>query len=227
MHTPTRLSVFSVLSLIASLLVGGCQGADQSTSPKTAPSTTAGARPAPAVTAPQPPGSVVPAPGALEAVVAGGTGFGVGTGMMSTRVLYVFFDPQCPHCGRLWETTKPLLGQIRVVWMPVAFMSVKSAPQGAAIMSAENPATAMDAHETLLSQNRGGMEAPANANPALLAKIKTNTALWQTLKGESVPFIVFKDPASGQSSTITGELGTDQLRNVMGLQPAGAGPAAK
>jgi thiol:disulfide interchange protein DsbG len=160
-------------------------------------------------------------------VVAGGTGFGVGTGMMSTRVLYVFFDPQCPHCGRLWETTKPLLGQIRVVWMPVAFMSVKSAPQGAAIMSAENPATAMDAHEALLSQNRGGMEAPANADPALLAKIKTNTALWQTLKGESVPFIVFKDPASGQSSTITGELGTDQLRNVMGLQLAGAGPAAK
>lgn len=53
--------------------------------------------------------------------------------MLTTRVLYAFFDPQCPHCGCLWETTKPLLGQIRVLWMPVAFMTPKSATQGAAI----------------------------------------------------------------------------------------------
>jgi len=38
---------------------------------------------------------------------------------------------------------------------------------------------------------------------------------------------VFKDPATGQSSTITGELETDQLRVVMGLQVAAAGLAAK
>ena len=196
MHASTQLSVFSALSLIAALFVGGCQGSDQGTSGKTAPSNAAGATPA--ATAPQPPGSVVPAPEAIEAVIAGGTGFAVGAGMMTTRVLYVFFDPQCPHCGHLWETTKPLLGQIRVVWMPVAFMSAKSAPQGAAILSAENPGSAMDAHEALLSQNRGGMVVSENQAPALLAKIKANTALWQTLKGESVHFIVFKDPATGQ-----------------------------
>jgi thiol:disulfide interchange protein DsbG len=147
--------------------------------------------------------------------------------MMATRVLYVFFDPQCPHCGRLWEATKPLLGQIRVVWIPVAFMTAKSAPQGAAILSAENPGNAMDAHEVLLSQNRGGMNASATPDPALLIKIKANTSLWQTLKGESVPFIVFKDPASGQSSSITGELETDQLRNVMRLPLTPADSVAK
>jgi thiol:disulfide interchange protein DsbG len=147
--------------------------------------------------------------------------------MMTTRVLYVLFDPQCPHCGRLWETTKPLLGQIRVVWMPVAFMAAKSAPQGAAILSAENPQATMDAHEALLSQNREGMEAPANPDAGLLAKIKANTTLWRTLKGESVPFIVFKDPVSGQSSTMAGELETDQLRTLLGLQVAAAGLARK
>jgi thiol:disulfide interchange protein DsbG len=225
MHASTRLSVFSAVCLSAALLLGGCQRGDQGASPKTAPSASAGATAS--ARAPQPPGSVVPAPGAVDAVIAGGTGFAVGAGMMATRVLYVFFDPQCPHCGRLWETTKPLLGQIRVVWMPVAFMTAKSAPQGAAILSAENPGNAMDAHEVLLSQNRGGMDASATPDPALLAKIKTNTSLWQTLKGESVPFIVFKDPASGQSSTIAGTLESDQLRTVLGLQLTVAGPAAK
>ena len=69
--------------------------------------------------------------------------------------------------------------------------------------------------------------APENPDPALLAKIKANTSLWQALKGESVPFIVFKDPASGQSSTIAGELETDQLRGVRGLQVADVGAAGK
>ena len=36
-----------------------------------------------------------------------GTGFTVGN-MMAVRQIYVFFDPQCPHCGHLWEAAKPL-----------------------------------------------------------------------------------------------------------------------
>lgn len=225
MHASTRLCVVSALCLSATLVMSGCEEGGQSASAKATPVTTAAATPA--ASASQRPVIVVPAPGAVEAVIAGGTGFAVGAGMMTTRVLYVLFDPQCPHCGRLWETTKPLLGDIRVVWLPVAFMSAKSAPQGAAILSAENPQAAMDAHEALLSQNRVGMDAPANPDPALLAKIRANTTLWKTLKGESVPFIVFKDLVSGQSSTIAGELETEQLRTLMRLQFTAAGPAAK
>ena len=77
-------------------------------------------------TTPQPPGTVVPAPGVVVTVISDRTGSFVGARMIKTRVLYVFFDPQCPHCGRLWETAKPLLGQIRVVWVPVAFITAKS-----------------------------------------------------------------------------------------------------
>jgi thiol:disulfide interchange protein DsbG len=94
-------------------------------------------------------------------------------------------------------------------------------------LSAKDPQDAMDAHEALLSQNRAGIDVPANPDAALLAKIKANTTLWQTLKGESVPFIVFKDPASGQSSTIAGEVETDQLRTLMGLQVVAVGPVGK
>ena len=137
--------------------------------------------------------------------------------MMAAKVIYVLFDPQCPHCGHLWETAKPLGNQIRIVWMPVAFMGPKSAPQGAAILAAKDPVAAMNAHEARLAAGQGGMEPPANPDPALLAKIQVNTALWHELKGESVPFLVFKDPASGQSSTLESALETEQLRKLMRL----------
>ena len=142
----------------------------------------------------------------------------MGTDMMAAKVLYVFFDPQCRHCGHLWETTKPLAKELRVVWMPVAFMNAKSAPQGAAILAAADPVATMNAHEARLSEKLGGMEPPANPDPALLAKIKANTALWRELTGKTVPLLVFKDPVSGQSSTLERALETDQLKKLMHLQ---------
>jgi thiol:disulfide interchange protein DsbG len=178
------------------------------------PTAAAAAAPTPAARSDAP---VKPLPGAVEAVIAKGTGFAVGANMMAAKVLYVLFDPQCPHCGHLWETSKPLVKDIRIVWMPVAFMGPKSAPQGAAILAAADPVATMNAHEARISQNLGGMEPPANPDPALVAKITANTALWRELKGESVPLIVFKDPVSGQSSTLEGALETDQLKQLMRL----------
>ena len=54
---------------------------------------------------------------------------------MATRVIYVFFDPQCPHCAALWENIKPLKSQVRLVWIPVGLIGEKSVAQGAAILA--------------------------------------------------------------------------------------------
>ena len=58
-------------------------------------------------------------------------GFTVGP-MMVAKTVYVFFDPQCPHCGRLWEASKPIADKLRMVWIPVAILNQNSAPQGTA-----------------------------------------------------------------------------------------------
>jgi thiol:disulfide interchange protein DsbG len=219
MLVSSRVTVSSALLLGASLLLGACSESGPGNSankgsPSARPPAPVAAAPALAARSAAP---VTPVPGAVEAVIAKGTGFAVGANMMAAKVLYVLFDPQCPHCGHLWETTKPLAKEIRIVWMPVAFMGAKSAPQGAAILAAADPAATMNAHEARLSANLGGMEPPANPDPALLAKITANTALWQELKGASVPLLVFKDPVSGQSSTLEGALETDQLKQLMRL----------
>ena len=85
----------------------------------------------------------------LEAVAAQGKGLTVGA-MMSANPVYVLFDPQCPHCGHLWQASLPLQSKVKFVWVPVAIMNAKSGPQGAALLSAANPVEAMTQHEQSL-----------------------------------------------------------------------------
>ena len=73
-------------------------------------------------------------------------GFTVGSEMTVRRV-FVFFDPQCPHCAELWQAAKPLKSQARFVWIPVGVMNEASTAQGAALLAAPDPVAAMDAHE--------------------------------------------------------------------------------
>ena len=96
-------------------------------------------------------------------------------------IVYVLFDPQCPHCAALWESAQPLHRQTRFVWLPVALLNAKSLPQGAAIMTAANPAETMNTHERELLANGGGIAAllfdPAsNSHPSVTIDVTENYA---------------------------------------------------
>ena len=69
----------------------------------------------------------------VEIVAAEATGFTVGA-MMAANPVYVFFDPQCPHCGRMWEASLPLQKKAKFVWIPVSLLNASSGPQGAALL---------------------------------------------------------------------------------------------
>ena len=165
----------------------------------------------------QPPGaSRVPASGVYDLVAAKASGFSVGN-MMATRVVYVMFDAQCPHCGRLWQTSKPLLGQIRMVWAPVRFAGDISERQGATLLAAKEPVGDMDAHERSLEAKRGGLVPPAEIPAEFVAKVKANTELMAEIGADTVPFLVFKNSANGQSTTFAGALETEDLKKLLGL----------
>lgn len=153
---------------------------------------------------------------ALDVLAAQGKGFAAGK-ILSANAVYVLFDPQCPHCARLWEASMPLHGSEKFVWLPVAIMNAKSAPQGAAIMTATNPVQAMTAHETSLLAGNGGTAASADIAPDVLAAIKTNTALLERLGATSVPFIVARHQRSNQVVMQAGANDTQALANFLGI----------
>jgi thiol:disulfide interchange protein DsbG len=160
-------------------------------------------------------GSVKPAD-AYALLAKEGRGFAVGS-LMSTNTVYVMFDPQCPHCGHLWEQALPLQKKVKFVWMPVAFISAKSTPQGAALLTAANPLEAMSAHEASILAGSGGTAASSSIPDDIAAAIKKNTDLFNSMGVESVPYIVAKNASTGQVVTNAGAMETAALEQFLGL----------
>jgi thiol:disulfide interchange protein DsbG len=153
---------------------------------------------------------------AFEAVTAQGRGFTVGA-LMSANPVYVLFDPQCPHCARLWNAAQPLQNTMKFVWMPVSILGAKSLPQGAALLQASDPVAAMTAHEQSLLAGQGGMSASASVPDDITAAIKTNTQLLDNLGATSVPYIVARHARTGAVVTHAGALETAELRDWLGM----------
>ena len=155
---------------------------------------------------------------AFDVVAAAAKGFPAGA-MMSAHTVYVLFDPQCPHCSHLWESSLPLQSKVKFVWAPVAIIGAKSLPQGAALMQATNPVEAMTVHEKSLLAGQGGTSASASVPAEIDAAIKANTQLLDRLGADSVPFIVARHAGSGQSVTRAGSMDTAGLASFLGLPP--------
>jgi thiol:disulfide interchange protein DsbG len=163
----------------------------------------------------KPVGSVTPEQ-SYDLLVKEGRGFVAGS-LMSSNTVFVLFDPQCPHCGHLWEQALPLQKKLKFVWMPVAFIGPKSAPQGAALLTAANPVEAMGLHEASLLAGSGGTSASASIPDDIAAAIKKNTELFNSMGVESVPYIVARNATTGQVVTNAGAMETAALQQFLGL----------
>ncbi len=197
----------TTLTLTAALVltVVGCSKTE-------APSATpAAVTAAPAVAAP-----AAQVGSSYDLVATQGKGFTVGA-LMSAQPVYVLFDPQCSHCGRLWEASVPLFDKVKFVWIPISFNPAKSLPQGAALLSASNPVETMTAHKQSLLAGTGGMAASADVPEELRQAINNNTQLLNQLGVESVPFLVGKHRTTGDIVSHNGAMETAALANLLGL----------
>lgn len=159
-------------------------------------------------------------PVSIPAIEAEARGFVVGS-PMSVRTVYVFFDPQCPHCAALWGAAKPLKSQAKFVWIPVGIMNKSSEPQGATLLAAKDPVAVMDEHEASMAAKKGGIGA-ASGIDAQRAMVAKNTALMNRFGFGSIPTIVAKHAQTGAVITREGGLPTAELAAFLGM-PAPAG----
>jgi thiol:disulfide interchange protein DsbG len=151
-----------------------------------------------------------------DSIASNGKGFTVGA-MMSAQPVYVLFDPQCPHCGHLWQASLPLHNKVKFVWIPIAFNAGKSLAQAAALLSAANPLEAMTAHEQSLLAGNGGTSASSSIPSELESAIKNNTKLLASLGADSVPFILAKNRRTGEVVSNNGAMETAALATLLGV----------
>lgn len=165
------------------------------------------------------PASVAPS---LEAARKYARGFDTGN-MMSARQVFVFFDPQCPHCGAFWNETKSLEKDARFTWVPVSFLGAKSLTQGATILYSPNPVAAMAEHEAKLAANQGGIE-PTEVDPKFKAIVTKNTRLLESFGATGVPFVLSINQKTGQTYSNSGGMPAALLAQNLGwtLEPESA-----
>jgi thiol:disulfide interchange protein DsbG len=198
----------TTLTLTAALVLSvvGCSKTD-----------TPSATPNPSTAAPQAAAPAAQVGSSYDLVASQGKGFTVGA-LMSAQPVYVLFDPQCPHCGRLWQASLPLLDKVKFVWIPISFNPAKSLPQGAALLGAVNPVETMTAHEQSLLAGTGGMAASADVPEELKQAINNNTQLLNQLGVDSVPFLLGKHRKTGDIVSFNGAMQTAALANLLGVE---------
>ena len=193
---------FTVVALAATVLLGACK--DQANTPTATQTSTS--------------------PVSITAIQTQAKGFSVGV-PMSARTVYVFFDPQCPHCTALWVAAKPLKNQIRFLWIPVGLLNPSSAAQGATILATPDPEVAMDAHEASMSAHSGGISASRDID-VQKAAVAQNTQLLNRFGFTSIPTIVATHAQTGAVITQEGTMSTAALASFVGLQLPEAASAA-
>jgi thiol:disulfide interchange protein DsbG len=147
-------------------------------------------------------------------------GFDTGN-LMSPRQVFVFFDPQCPHCGEFWQESKKLAKDARFTWVPVGVLNDFSTNQGLAILKAAKPVDTMEDHESKLAAHLGGMQAPdAAADPKGKAIIDQNTRLVESFGATGVPFILGVNAQNGTVFTNSGGMPAEQLAAHLGWAPS-------
>ncbi len=152
----------------------------------------------------------------VEIVSAEAKGFTAGA-MMNSNPVYVFFDAQCGHCARLWTVSVPLHKKAKFVWIPVGLLNATSSSQGAALLSAADPAQSMMEHEKSMTAGQGGISASASVAPAIEEALKSNTRLFNNLGIESVPFTITRNLRTGTTVTRAGSMDTAALAALIGV----------
>ena len=125
------------------------------------------------------------------------------------RTVYVFTDPNCPYCNKLWADARPWVdtGKVQLRHVMVGILTPTSAGKAAALLGEKNPAAALDAYErrhvasnakTLASGRPKPLGddslKPLSVIPAgIAAQLNANAALMASYGLQATPALVWKD----------------------------------
>lgn len=136
------------------------------------------------------------------------------------RVVYVFTDPNCPYCAKLWLDARPWVesGKVQLRHVLVGILTPTSAGKAAALLTAKDPSAAFRAYEganapkTAKAMAGGARPRPladaaltplATIPQAVAAQLEGNANLMVSLGMRATPGVVWRD-AKGAVQKRTG-----------------------
>ncbi|HKK04497.1 MAG TPA: thiol:disulfide interchange protein DsbG [Gammaproteobacteria bacterium] len=133
------------------------------------------------------------------------------------HVVYVFFDPNCPYCHKLYEETRSWVsqGKLELRWIPVGVLTTTSEGKAAAMLGAKDPLKAFYQNENHYSRSGGGGGLEEGlAGPAIEKKLKANESLLARTGFGAVPTMLFR-AKDGQAVLVQGSPPNDKLKPIL------------
>ncbi|APZ42638.1 thiol:disulfide interchange protein DsbG [Acidihalobacter ferrooxydans] len=129
-------------------------------------------------------------------------------------MVYVFWDPSCIFCHKLWDELQPAIkaGKIQVNWVPVGFLKPSSPAKAATILAAPSPLAAMrtDERRFKVRVEEGGITPQKHVPAKYVQEMRANTHLFETSGMQGTPSIIYQG-AKRQWHVIPGFTTTDAL----------------
>lgn len=111
----------------------------------------------------------------------------------ASKIVYVFSDPNCPYCQKLWEMARPWVesGKVQLRHIQVAVIREESRGQIATLLSSANP----EENFTKMNLNKGEqkLKVMQNIPKEIDDKINANQELMEQYGFYATPSMVWRD----------------------------------
>ncbi|MEJ2060996.1 MAG: thioredoxin fold domain-containing protein [Gammaproteobacteria bacterium] len=114
------------------------------------------------------------------------------------RIVYIFFDPNCPYCHKLYGHLRSMVGKddLQFRWIPVGMLTSTSLGKAAAILQSKNRLAAFYANENNFNFSDagpgGGIKPVAVIEDKTKLDLASNLSLLQGQNLYAVPLTVFR-----------------------------------
>lgn len=131
------------------------------------------------------------------------------------RIVYMFTDPNCPFCHKFWTQSRPWIkaGKVQVRHIMVGLLTESSPGKAAAILAADDPARALEVHESAGPEN--GIQPLGSIPDDVAIKLEQNRALMEQLQIQGTPGIFYFD-AQGDLQIQRGAPLDEHLEEILG-----------
>lgn len=131
---------------------------------------------------------------------------------------YIVFDPNCIYCHQLYMALQPQIssGQLAVRWIPVGFLKASSPGKVYAILSAKNPAQALQKNEQNFNESieEGGITPVKNPSAAVKDEFTKNMQFMVQSQLTVTPVIMYKN-TSGKAKILMGYPDPSKLNSII------------
>ena len=130
------------------------------------------------------------------------------------RIVYAFFDPDCPFCHLVWKAFQPYIDKgVEVRWIPVAFLSPESRDKAAAILQARNPEAAFADSMALFGTDE---QPTAGVKETSRRQLQNNMKLMQRFGIQGTPGLIWEDN-NGELNIRSGMPKLDEFSHITDL----------